>query len=431
MTTSYRWAALTLPFALGACDGQPLEEAGDDPDSPTAGIEQVIELFSWWTTPDEYSALTALLEVHTGRHPEAKVINAAVDGGGGDNARATLTHRMDEGRFPDTFQSNYGLALFDWIDFDPNGSTMESLDDLATEQGWFDVIPREILDVTSRDGHLYAVPVNVHRLNALYYNVSIFEDRGLEPPETWEDLMEVSDALANGEDPVPPFAIGGLNPWTVCHLAMNNILPAVGGADYYLDFFNGEADPRDPEILETWEHMLDIWRYRSMDSDRLEWDQAVGLVNNGLAAMTIMGDWTHGNLKWRGAEVGQDFGELPMPGTQDYYVFGGDCFPLLSGAPNRPATLDLLRTFGSAAGQDAFNPLKGSIPSRTDANHDLYDAAGQQKLQDFQNQQLIPSAPILAPPDFLNAVREAIPQYLHDEDPEIVIQAMADAYSLL
>jgi glucose/mannose transport system substrate-binding protein len=50
-----------------------------------------------------------------------------------------------------------------------------------------------------------------------------------------------------------------------------------------------------------------------------------------------------------------------------------DSFGLPLGAPNRDAAVAWLTVCGSKEGQDAFNPLKGSIPARTDGDRSLYD----------------------------------------------------------
>jgi len=44
-----------------------------------------------------------------------------------------------------------------------------------------------------------------------------------------------------------------------------------------------------------------------------------------------------------------------------------DSFGLPADAPNRDNTVAWLSTLGSIDGQNAFNPLKGSIPARIDA----------------------------------------------------------------
>jgi glucose/mannose transport system substrate-binding protein len=60
-----------------------------------------------------------------------------------------------------------------------------------------------------------------------------------------------------------------------------------------------------------------------------------------------------------------------------------DSFTLPKGAPDRDAAIAWLKLCGSLAGQDAFNPKKGSIAVRTDSNAKLYDAYLQSAMSDW------------------------------------------------
>jgi glucose/mannose transport system substrate-binding protein len=61
-----------------------------------------------------------------------------------------------------------------------------------------------------------------------------------------------------------------------------------------------------------------------------------------------------------------------VPGTDGVYDWLSDSFTLPKGAPHRSAAIEWLGLVGSKKAQDAFNPLKGSIPARKDANPKLY-----------------------------------------------------------
>jgi glucose/mannose transport system substrate-binding protein len=65
-----------------------------------------------------------------------------------------------------------------------------------------------------------------------------------------------------------------------------------------------------------------------------------------------------------------------------------DSFTLAKNAPNRDATICWLKASGSQAGQDAFNPKKGSIPARTDVNEALYGEYLQTALADWKTDKL-------------------------------------------
>jgi glucose/mannose transport system substrate-binding protein len=61
-----------------------------------------------------------------------------------------------------------------------------------------------------------------------------------------------------------------------------------------------------------------------------------------------------------------------------------DSFTLPKGAPDRDAAIAWLTLCGSLAGQDAFNPKKGSIAVRKDSNAKLYDAYLQSAMKDWK-----------------------------------------------
>ena len=68
-----------------------------------------------------------------------------------------------------------------------------------------------------------------------------------------------------------------------------------------------------------------------------------------------------------------DYGWSAVPGTGGVYQWLSDSFTLPKGAPNRAAAVMWLKLLGSKRAQDAFNPVKGSIPARQDANPRLYN----------------------------------------------------------
>jgi glucose/mannose transport system substrate-binding protein len=60
-------------------------------------------------------------------------------------------------------------------------------------------------------------------------------------------------------------------------------------------------------------------------------------------------------------------------------------------AKNREGALAWLRVAGSQAGQDAFNPIKGSIPARSDGDRSLYDAYLTSAMDDWASDTVIGS----------------------------------------
>jgi glucose/mannose transport system substrate-binding protein len=403
----------------------------DDGDDGAQPPGDVVEIFSWWVDPGEFEALEALLNVHTENHPNSTIINV-VQRGGGTAARETLEMRMRAGDPPDTFQSNFGLALQNWLDLDGQ-ETIAPIDGVLGDEDWAAYPPRLLEDV-SANGAIYGVPLNVHRDNSLFYNVHVFEQNGLEPPTTWEEFYEVGDALLALDPPIVPLAVGSEAAWTVNLLMFENLLIAQAGPEYYEAFFGGQASPDDPEILALLEEMLKLWNgYVNEDADALGWEAAVQLVGQGQAAMTVMGDWAKGSLMSHGLEPGVDFEQVPTIGTAGAFVFTGDCFPLPLGAKNQTGAEELLRTFGSAEAQHEFNLVKGSIPARLDVDISDFDSEALGTRNDFASDDVVKLSAVSAvvPVVFYDAVVGAIPEMLETNDPEPVLAAMRDNYELL
>jgi len=75
-------------------------------------------------------------------------------------------------------------------------------------------------------------------------------------------------------------------------------------------------------------------------------------------------------------------------------VVASSCCPIRSVCPrerHRDNAIAWLELAGSKEGQDAFNPLKGSIPPRTDADRSLYDVYLQSAMDDFASNEIAPS----------------------------------------
>jgi glucose/mannose transport system substrate-binding protein len=97
-----------------------------------------------------------------------------------------------------------------------------------------------------------------------------------------------------------------------------------------------------------------------------------------------------------------------------------DSFGLPKGAPHRKGAIAWLETISSVDGQDIFNPIKGSIPARLDANRQLYDPYQQKSMDDFKKLTLTPSIVhgSAAPQGFSNALDDLVNTFLYDGNVE-------------
>jgi glucose/mannose transport system substrate-binding protein len=80
-----------------------------------------------------------------------------------------------------------------------------------------------------------------------------------------------------------------------------------------------------------------------------------------------------------------------VPGTGGNFQFLSDSFVLPKGAPHRDAAIAWLTVAGSIEGQDAFNPVKGSIPARSDADRSLYGEYLLSAMDDWASNRVVGS----------------------------------------
>ena len=382
MTRRWSTAALVGAIVLTACTSTAPGSAGSPGPGATGAAEGgTVEIFSWWTAGGEATGLEAMFEVFNEQYPQYQIENAAVAGGAGTNARAVLATRLSQNDPPESWQGHAGQEL---IGTYVAAGQIEPLNFLYEEEGWLDVMPETLIPLMSEGDNIYSVPVNIHRANVIWYVPETLEAAGVEVPTTWEEFLSVAEELeAQG---ITPLAMG--EQWTTMHLFETVLLGSLG-QEAYAALWDGTGDWASPEVTEALGTFARVLEYVNDDASTLTWEQAAQLVIDGEAAFNIMGDWVEGYFKSQGLEPGDgSFGWAPSPGTDGVFQFLSDSFVLPVGVQNREGALAWLRVAGSQEGQDAFNPVKGSIPARSDADRSLYDEYLQSAMDDWQSNEV-------------------------------------------
>jgi len=363
-TVRARFALLgAIAITLSACSSS----ASPGASSGTGAAK--VEIFSWWTAGGEATGLNRLIDQFNSKNPQWQVVNQAVAGGAGSNAKAVLKTRVLDNKPPDLFQSHMGHELTDtWLQY------IEPLDDLYAKNSWNDKFPKGVMDIISDGGHIWAVPVNIHRANVLWYNKKVFSANGIKPPTTWDEFRTVADKL-RGKG-IIPLALGGKDNFEAGQV-LETILIGTLGADKYKGLWTGTTNWAGADVTKALSTFKTVLGYVNPDHSALTWDQANDLVISGKAAMTIMGDWVDG---YNASKNFTDYGWALAPGNKDIYDALSDVFALPKGAKNADAAKSFLTLLGSPEGQDIFNPNKGSVPARLDAGK---PAADQKQYDDY------------------------------------------------
>ncbi len=291
---------------------------------------------------------------------------------------------------------------------------LEALNFLYEQNDWLEVMPASLIPLISQDGNIYTVPVNIHRSNMLWYNPEVLRKNGMAVPSTLNEWFRSMAVLkASGMD--APLALG--EQWTAMHL-METIFLASLGPEKYNQLWSGDLDWASPDVSTALIHFRRALSYTNSDAISLSWQDASQLVISGDAAYNVMGDWAEGFYKELGKTPHDDFGWLPVPGTQGTFQFLSDSFVLAANAAHREEAIAWLTVAGSRAGQDAFNPVKGSIPARSDADRSLYDEYLQSAMDDWARDEIVGSLAhgVVANDSWKNEINNALGIFLQDKN---------------
>jgi glucose/mannose transport system substrate-binding protein len=211
---------------------------------------------------------------------------------------------------------------------------------------------------------------------------------GLKPPETFEDYFQASDRLKGSQ--TPALALGEASAG-MAGSVFETVLIGTLGVEGYRGLWIGKTSWSDAKVttaLDNFNKMLD-----NVNPDYLSinWGDTGELLVGNKAAMLVNGDWQYGFFKAK--KYADQIGWVPTPGSKGIFDIAGDSFGLPKGAKNRENAINWLKVVGSLEGQEAFNPLKGSIPARLDGGKSPnYDPYQKQAMEDFKTSMLVPTA---------------------------------------
>src|SRR3984893_6339942 len=389
--------------------------------APNTG-EKKLEIFSWWTSGGEAAALDALFNIYKKQNSGVEIVNATVAGGGGSAARPVLQTRLVGGNPPDTWQSHPGYELMGQY-VEPG--YCEAVTDLYKTDGWDNAFPKElVVNLMTRDRQIYSVLAGIHRGNVLWYNVKLLDKNGIKVGDqmTFGQFFAACDKLKAAG--IQALGVGDSSIWTSAQLFENTLLGVVGPKGW-VDLFGGPT-PRsdramqwdDPKVKEAMKIFAKMQDYLNADHAALSWDQAIKELMEGKVAFSSMGDWADGEFLRTNLKEKEDFGWVNHPGTGGSFIVVADGFTLAKDAPHKAAAIAWLRSIGSKEAQEAFNPIKGSIPARTDVDRSKFDGYHQWSMDSFSKDKLLPSCVHgeAAPAAFQQALNDAVTAFVVDKN---------------
>lgn len=115
---------------------------------------------------------------------------------------------------------------------------VKDLTPYAEQYGWKDRVLSVMYNACTVDGQLYSVPGGMC-IGGLYYNKSLFNEKGWEPPETWDEMIALfENAQAAGLYPLG----AGNKGWKPCNEHFGSmIINHIGGGKLFYDALVGNT----------------------------------------------------------------------------------------------------------------------------------------------------------------------------------------------
>ena len=315
---------IILAVALGACSQQPAatqapaqEKATEAPkematEAPKAEATEApkqeevkeVTLTVWsWRTEDE-KAYNEIFDVYEKEHPGVTVEFVPFVATDYNNILATgLT---GEGG-PDVVQ----LRAYGGLQPLVEAGQLEALDGKVETLSNF--TPDILKGATGiKDGHIYGVPFGIQAV-AAYYNKGVFDKLGLSEPATWDDFINVLEALK--KEGYTPIAAPAKDTWMlpIIHDAVG--APRYGGPEFEKRVLAGETDFTDPNYVASIQLVKDLQPYMPENVVGVGYQDSRTLFITERAGIFIGGSFEVGF--WRDQAPDMEIGVFRVPPAPD------------------------------------------------------------------------------------------------------------------
>jgi trehalose transport system substrate-binding protein len=222
-----------------------------------------------------------------------------------------------------------------------------------------EVLPPEtieaLLPVLQFDDTYYFLPARPN-VQITYYNSRRFEEYGLEPPRTWEELIAVAQGIQE-QAGVGLVSIQGV-PGGAVGVTVTQFIWQAGGDPLQIDSEAGAT---------AFQFMQDLKPYLTPQYPTATFDTTNTYLLN--ESVVLAQNWPFGiNVI---VQQGGKSEVLTYEGWEgpagNALVLGGDVFGIVRGTPNRDMALDFVRFFTSREVQETLTSRLGWPAMRTDA----------------------------------------------------------------
>ncbi|PZG17847.1 ABC transporter substrate-binding protein [Nonomuraea aridisoli] len=218
-------------------------------------------------------------------------------------------------------------------------------------------------ELGSADGQVYGVLIKAAHKSLVWYRSQAFEDAGVQPPTTWDEMVTAAQTVADSG--TPPFSFCGASGWTLTDL-FENVYLSTAGPENYDKLSKHEIPWTDPTVTTALEKIQQIVKNDFLvdgtsGTMQTDFPTCVSKVyGTDDAAMVIEADFVAVEAVQSGAKVGDEAKYFPFPKVGDTapVVLGGDVAVAMKDSPGAMALLQFL---ASKEGGEIWAKLPGYL----------------------------------------------------------------------
>jgi len=286
-------ALLTVVAACGGSTGPSGRGADEDPAAgdATGGADGGAGSAQVWAVS---GGLDPVYEASVERFNEGSEGKVSLELFQNDPYKQKLRVAMGAGTGPDVFFGWGGGVLKEYVDA---GNVEDLTPYLEENPEWRDRFIPSVLETVSFDGRTYGIPLNGMQPVVLFYNKQVFEQAGVEPPETYDDLLSLVETF-RGKG-ITPISLGGASKWPNL-MYEQYLVDRIGGPEVFQAVVDGEenawCDPAFVEANTRIQELVEAGAFPdNFSSIAYDTGQATALLFTGQAAMHLMGGWDYAN----------------------------------------------------------------------------------------------------------------------------------------
>ena len=253
---------------------------GDRQGSADSGEDVVIDFMHLWPEGSSRQHNMIVQKIVDEFEAEHENVTVELDILANEQYKEKLSVIGTSNELPDVGMTWAGGFLDPYV----NGKMFAPLDDIISD----DFIPGTT-EAYAVDGVTYGLPLELN-ITPMYYNQAIFDDVGVEVPETWDDFKAVVEALVDAG--VTPITLGNRDAWTGSMWYMY-LADRIGGPTVLNDAISREGSFEDPALIQAAaeiQELVDLGAFIN-GYNGLGNDEAKGYFINEQAAMFLMATW--------------------------------------------------------------------------------------------------------------------------------------------